>query len=183
MPAPSLVWRPEGKTSSRASTDQAERPQREAISRAESLAGYVLGWGGRYGNLDEWTGKGTAIFTLAMGGQGDGSRPAPRDESPVWLRVILCNVIDITVRNSKSPGITCQENPRALRHRETYAVPPLFYGTSVVIVPDWSTMARYVSTLRTFLHMGRGSLVHRASLRAGFFFALKPRKDAQWLEE
>lgn len=44
---------------------------REAVIIADSLSGYVLGWGSRYGNLDEWTGKGSAILNLAMGGQGD----------------------------------------------------------------------------------------------------------------
>ncbi len=45
--------------------------EREAVIMADSLSGYVLGWGGHDGNLDEWTGKGTAILNLAMGGQGD----------------------------------------------------------------------------------------------------------------
>ena len=44
--------------------------ERDAVMIADALAGYVLGWGGRYGNLDEWTGKGTAILNLASGGQG-----------------------------------------------------------------------------------------------------------------
>jgi hypothetical protein len=45
--------------------------EREAVIIAESLASYVLGWRGRYGTLAVWTGKGTAILHLAMGGQGD----------------------------------------------------------------------------------------------------------------
>ena len=45
--------------------------EREAVMSAESLAEDLLGWGGRYGHLDEWTGKGTAILNLACGGQGD----------------------------------------------------------------------------------------------------------------
>ena len=45
--------------------------EREAVMSADSITSYVLGWGSRYGNLDEWTGKGTAILNLACGGQGD----------------------------------------------------------------------------------------------------------------
>ena len=43
----------------------------DAVIIADALAGYVLGWRGRYGNLDAWTGKGSAILNLACGGQGD----------------------------------------------------------------------------------------------------------------
>ena len=45
--------------------------ERDAVIITDSLAGYLLGWGGRYGNLDEWTGKGAAVLNLAMGGQGN----------------------------------------------------------------------------------------------------------------
>jgi hypothetical protein len=43
----------------------------EAVIIADSLADYVLGFGGRYGYLDDWTRKGSAVLNLAMGGTGD----------------------------------------------------------------------------------------------------------------
>ena len=45
--------------------------ERAAVMMADSLAGSLRGWGGRYGNRDEWTGKRTAILNLACGGQGE----------------------------------------------------------------------------------------------------------------
>jgi hypothetical protein len=41
-----------------------------AVIIADSLAGYVSGWGGRYGNLDVETARGAAIVNRAMGGSG-----------------------------------------------------------------------------------------------------------------
>ena len=53
----------------------------EAVIIADSLAGYVLGWAGRYGTLDDWTDKGSAVLNLAMGGTGDeGMMAVPEGE-------------------------------------------------------------------------------------------------------
>ena len=64
----------------------------------DTLAGFLGGWGGRYGTLDDQVGQATLILTLATGGQGDADVQVRAEETTLsdqaiatllgWLLVV-----------------------------------------------------------------------------------------------